>query len=290
MPNQTSETITYVPLEAGAVPAIYVETFADWTAAAPHESEPAHRHNFHLLMWFQAGRGRHRIDQGTVEIAPQTLCLIPRGWIHRFESTDNLAGFVVAWSADVFQSDHDYPQALLQTAHEALALPASEQAEWAVLAQLIGAEYSRVHAVGQSALLRHLVCALLIRVERLRYASALPQPATSANALRLYQNFIRLLDQHYFQQHAVGFYADRLGISASRLSRVLQQIAGKATKDLIQERLVLEAKRYLHFSDLSIKQISAILGYADPLHFSRIFKRATLLSPQQYREQRHKMP
>ncbi len=289
MPAQPTEPIAYVPLES-AVPAIYVENFIDWTEAAPPDSEAAHRHNFHLLMWFLAGHGRQRIDHRSIVIAPQQLCVIPQGCVHQFEEARGLAGFVVAWTDDLLQSDHDYPRELLQAAHETLSVPAAEQAEFTAISQLISAEYARAPLLGQAALLRHWVCALLIRVERLRSAEALAQPPASASDPSVYQAFARLLHAHYRTHHDVGFYADQLGLSANRLSRVLQQIVGKTAKYLIQERLILEAKRYLQFTDLSIKQIGLALGYADPLHFSKIFKQATQLSPQQYREQQHKMP
>jgi len=291
MSTTTVEPIAYVQLAADAVPSLYIEDFDDWTDADLRESEPPHRHNYHLVMWFRAGSGRHRIDARSIDIRPNTLCVIPKGCIHMFEQVVDLAGFVVAWTDDVFQTDRDYPQDLLQCAHESLAIPIAERDELAALTQLIRAEYGRTHVYGQSASLRHLLGALLVRIERLRHLAAdSANHPTRSHDLAVYQAFDRLLETHYPTHHDVKFYAEQLGFSTSRLSRVIGEVTGKTTKHLIGERIMLEAKRYLHFTDFSIKQISLMLGYDDPFHFSKLFKQATTVSPQQYREWLHKNP
>ena len=74
-----------------------------------------------------------------------------------------------------------------------------------------------------------------------------------------------------------------LQVSPDRLAEALQQQVGKPTKRVILERILLEARRYLQFTDLSAKEIAARLGYRDPFHFSRVFKQSVGLSPSDYR-------
>lgn len=70
MPSKIPEPIAYVQLAVETIPSIYVE---DWTDIDLRESEPAHRHNYHLVMWFCEGTGRQGIYSRWVNITPHTL-------------------------------------------------------------------------------------------------------------------------------------------------------------------------------------------------------------------------
>ncbi len=87
------------------------------------------------------------------------------------------------------------------------------------------------------------------------------------------------------KHHDVLYYANALNLTPLQLSRLLQQMIGKPTKRIILERILLEARRYLQFSELSVKEISVLLGYRDPFHFSKVFKQEIGVSPYTYRAQ-----
>lgn len=126
--------------------------------------------------------------------------------------------------------------------------------------------------------------ALLVKVERFNRLLAQSAQIGGIN-YQVYQTFNALLEEHYRSQHDVNFYAKLLNLSAPQLSKLLQQVIGKSAKRLILERNLLEAKRYLQFTDFSIKEIAIMLGYADPYHFSKLFKQTEKVAPQSYREQ-----
>ena len=66
--------------------------------------------------------------------------------------------------------------------------------------------------------------------------------------------------------------------------KALSQATGKTTKELILDRVMVEAARLLRFTDLTVGQIAAQVGFTDPLYFSRAFKRQRGESPQAFRE------
>ena len=92
------------------------------------------------------------------------------------------------------------------------------------------------------------------------------------------------LDEDYNKAHLVTHYARKLGVSSRSLSEINKNILGKTAKEVILERLMLEAKRYLNYSALSVKEIAYTLGYEDPSYFSKLFKQNTSQSPQDYRK------
>ncbi|MCB1329814.1 MAG: AraC family transcriptional regulator, partial [Maritimibacter sp.] len=74
-----------------------------------------------------------------------------------------------------------------------------------------------------------------------------------------------------------------LGVTPTHLSRVMRGATGQPATAAIQDRIIREARRNLAYSNLSVSQIAYGLGYDDPAHFSRVFRRATGLSPSEFR-------
>lgn len=97
--------------------------------------------------------------------------------------------------------------------------------------------------------------------------------------------FEQLLEKHHLSERRVGFYADQIGVSVEVLSRKSRQAFGKTPTQLIQDRVIIAAKRLLHLSDKSIKEIAVLLNFQDEFYFSRYFKKATGLSPKHFRDE-----
>ena len=100
---------------------------------------------------------------------------------------------------------------------------------------------------------------------------------------QLFHEFTLLLEAQYSQTHAVADYAQMLNITPRQLSDITRQFVGRTAKHLIEDRLILEARRLLTFTNLSVKEIAHRLGYKDPSHFSKIFKKKTQTTPQDYK-------
>ena len=88
---------------------------------------------------------------------------------------------------------------------------------------------------------------------------------------------------HFSTWHQVSQYADRLGYSARTLNRLARQHTGLSAKQLIDERIILEAKRQLSHTDISVAEIAAQLGFDDASNFSSYFRRHTATTPATFR-------
>lgn len=71
------------------------------------------------------------------------------------------------------------------------------------------------------------------------------------------------------------FYADALNKAPKTLSDVFAKLNQPTPSSAIRDRILLEAKRYLHYTPKSAKEIAYALGFEDPAHFSRFFKANT---------------
>nr|WP_286174599.1 helix-turn-helix domain-containing protein [Cytophaga sp. FL35] len=72
--------------------------------------------------------------------------------------------------------------------------------------------------------------------------------------------------------------------SPKTLSNLFSIYGQKSPQQIILSRLALEAKRLIHFTDKQNQEIAYELGFNDPAHFSKFFKKLTQLTPSQYRE------
>ena len=99
----------------------------------------------------------------------------------------------------------------------------------------------------------------------------------------LVRQFNLLVDKHYKQQHQIQFYAGLLKKSPKTISNFFKQYNYKTPSLIIHDRIIAEAKRLFYYTDKSGKEISYELGFSDPAHFSRFFKKATKQSPSDFR-------
>lgn len=86
-----------------------------------------------------------------------------------------------------------------------------------------------------------------------------------------FRDFSRLVEIHFRTKHTVADYADILGVAPKTLSNKFNRLELTQPNDIIKERIILEAKRLLGHSSLSVKEIAYQLGYEDPAYFNRLF-------------------
>ncbi|AYL93895.1 helix-turn-helix domain-containing protein [Mucilaginibacter celer] len=100
----------------------------------------------------------------------------------------------------------------------------------------------------------------------------------------LMERFRQLLNVHFLDLHKPSDYASLLAVSPDTLTRRCSKYFRKSPSQLIQERLILEAKKQLHLTRQSIKEIAYNLKFQDEFYFSRVFKKFTKVSPQTFRD------
>ncbi|KGO87600.1 AraC family transcriptional regulator [Flavobacterium rivuli WB 3.3-2 = DSM 21788] len=100
---------------------------------------------------------------------------------------------------------------------------------------------------------------------------------------RVYE-FLMLLEGNFLTVTNIDFYAGKLGISSKRLNQILREKLDKTGTQIIHDRLILEAKRKIIHSDVTIKEIAYDLGFTDRPYFSRFFKKQTGETPEEFQK------
>ena len=96
--------------------------------------------------------------------------------------------------------------------------------------------------------------------------------------------FQDLLEKHYKTERSIAFYAAEFSLSTDAFSKKVKKQFSKSPSQLINERVILEAKKLLHLTYKSIKEIAQELNFEDEFYFSRYFKKNVGVSPSSYRK------
>lgn len=132
-------------------------------------------------------------------------------------------------------------------------------------------------------MLRMLLVRLIINITRLAKKQYLgsEDPPEKFNLVRQYHLLVEI---HYQREHQVQYYAGLLNRSPKTLSNIFSVHSKKTPLQVIQERIILEARRLFLYTDLSVKEIATRLGFEDVSHFSRFFKNQTAINPSDLRK------
>jgi AraC family transcriptional regulator, transcriptional activator of pobA len=269
-------TVDDLPAEADALAVVELELAS---IDAGEVREP-HRHAYHELIWVREGSGRHLIDGEPLEFGPRTLTLIAKGQVHQFQRADGVSGVVVRFGDEWLAGSRRWLFAG-QTCTP-LSVPEEDASRFNALLDLLRAELERPAGPESAELRSHLLSAAILWAQRWREVQ-LEEGGASRSELQLDQQFLELLERDFRVSHEAGHYAAELGVTTGTLSRLLTKLTGRTTKQLILDRVILEAVRLLRFSDLSIKEIAARLGFSDQFAFSKAFKRQRGEAPLEFR-------
>jgi len=135
----------------------------------------------------------------------------------------------------------------------------------------------------QRDMLQMLLKRLIIIITRLAKKQYLKEHALTKDKLDVLRKYNLMVENNYRKQHTVQFYADQLNKSPKTLANYFALYNHKSPLAVIQERIILEAKRLLMYTDKSAKEIGYELGYDDAAYFSNLFKKHTGYAPSDFR-------
>lgn len=246
------------------------------------EVREPHRHDYHELIFVSRGAGHHLLDGETIPVRPGTAMLIGRGQVHVFAQARGLDAIAVRFREEVLGGDS--PAWLLAgRGGRTVAVPAAEGERVQQLAAMLAAEAGRPPDARAAELERHLVSVLLLWFERWYDAMRTERRDADDADVQLQRRFATLLEGAFAAHHDAAHYAKALAVPAAALSRGLTKVTGRGTKELILDRVMLEAARLLRYTGLTVGEIAHRVGFGDQLYFSRAFKRRYGLAPQAYR-------
>ncbi len=245
-----------------------------------------HRHAaFFQILYISHGHGEALMNRAYRPFEAPAAIFVPPGAVHGFRFSPDICGLVVTVLRDRLDRLTAGDRHLAAFARDPrLLLDADTGAPRAVDAlSRIAAELAG-HALGRWTMLDALVTAALIEFARAGATHAGQAPPAGGLDRERVEALGALIGAHFREHRPVGFYADRLGVSAAHLNRIARRATGRSVSQLLTLRLVEEARRDLVFTFLPAQSIALSLGFSDPAYFSRFFRKQTGMTPGAFRE------
>jgi AraC family transcriptional activator of pobA len=246
-----------------------------------------HRHDYHELVWVRSGTGQHLLDGRPLRVCPGSITIIGRGQVHVFARAEALHGAVVRFGDELLYGGGAHratPGWLLAgRGGRTVSVPPEDAVRLEAIVAALEAEAQRPPDPRSAELERHLLSVLLLWIERWYDAGRREHREVDDAEVQLHRRFAHRLESDFARHHDAAHYADALAVPPAALSRALTQVTGRSTKELITDRVMLEAARLLRFTDLAVGEVAFHASFADQLYFSRAFKRRFGEAPMGYR-------
>lgn len=236
--------------------------------------EPHYHDGLAQLFLFAGGRVTGRIDGERRTIEAPALLWMPALCRHGFDYEPGMLGWVITIpSADVTRLAGGQarlldrvrqPQVISGPAHSE-RLTEAEQ-----LVRRIELEHGR-NGEERNMVLEALFSLLLVCLCRTDPAHTAPAPGPRDRQHDLVRRFRELVEGNFRTVRSVAGFAAMLAITPTHLTRTVKAVTGQTAGAIIQDRILLEAKRRLVFSDQPVAEIAYDLDFSSPSYFSRFF-------------------
>lgn len=248
-----------------------------------------HRTDFYHIIWFQNGNPTHLVDFNPIQINPNSLLFLNKDIVHRFDDQTDVAGKAILFTERFFcstESDTTFLQNSILFNDLFSNSPISLQNKATLFAELLDQmqkelDHSKDHF--QADILQNLLHNFLLHSERERRTQNLSEIKKDAD-FDYVMLFKKFLEETYKNKKQVNYYAKQINITEKRLNQATTKVLGKTPKEMIDDRIMLEAKRILAHTRQNVKEIGYNLGFEEPTYFIKYFKKHAKLTPIEFRE------
>lgn len=253
------------------------------------EVQYPHRHDFFEVLFLTHGSGIHVIDSNEYEIKPPCVFFLSPGQTHKLELSKDIAGYIFLFTAEFYLIDRSNKNRLLEfpfffnlkQENPPLSLNAISDIEFLIRLFEKGAALNQ--SLENQELANSLLDLILNTCERLYPYDQLAIEKGKGHLM--VKRFRELIEEKYQYNLNIREYAEMLNITENHLTHRVKELTGKTSKELIIDKQILEIKRLLKHSDLSITEVSNQLNFNDQSYFSKFFKKHTGLTPNNFREE-----
>lgn len=263
---------------------MHLESIQERSRLHDWEIQP-HRHaNLMQLLYVKAGSAVLKVEEKVVQVCEPTLQLVPPLSVHTFRFSQDIEGYILTFAQPLL---HDLCNALegAELSHPVCHGVGADAPYLDMLFGSIAVEY-RHQGQGRELALHSLISLLLVWALRKNSEATGHDSPVNARGVEHLQGFASLLELHYKEHWPISHYALNLGLSPNHLNSLCRRVGGQSALEMVNDRLLLEAKRCLVYTEMTVNQISDSLGFSEPAYFSRFFKRTCGTSPKAFRSPR----
>ncbi len=255
-------------------------------------TSPVFRANYYSFVMVKSGKSFYTIDDKTFFTQPNTLYFTNPGHLKSFGIEEVVHGFLIT-TREEYLKKHIHQEVfkefsfLLTEIVPPCFLPEAKFEELASLAEQILLEAQKESSL-KDKIMSSLFMVFLLKVKEYLLADTTFKMAHDRDS-QIVQQFKKDLEKTFRQETVqsgelqVGVFAEAQQLNPSYFSTVIKVKTGKSANKWVQDKLIIEAKALLSGSQSSVKEIAYKLGFTEPTHFTKFFKRNVGTTPNQYR-------
>ena len=255
----------------------------DWNIRAHAHADL--NHIFHIT----AGAGMMHVEAQTIPFVAPCLLLIPAGAVHGFVYEADSSGAVLTIADSYLRDLTGREPAFSGLFRGPCQLPLGADSRIAASLASLSRELVWT-APGHAAAVEAHLLSVLVETLRLLVQAHTASPAVQGVQATLVARFRELVEAYYRAGLSLEDYAARLGVTVARLRGACLKVAATPPLRLVHERMLLEAKRALIYSNMTIAEVAYHLGFEDPAYFSRFFSKVERCSPRAFRAKSGRTP
>jgi AraC-like DNA-binding protein len=241
-----------------------------------------HRHSFYNILALEKGKGNHDIDFTSYPVSDHTIYFMRPGQVHELLLKKGCTGFLVQFTTEYYYPNDNTSSRLLRKAGK-INYYHPEPGAFQKLAGILN-NISEEYSAKQEGYLDVIKASMgIFFIELVRQ-----QTGTAGSAPNIYlqdrlEELLGLLESNILKEKHVTGYANMMNLSGYQLNAITKETLGKTCSQLINEHIILEAKRNLLATSNQVNQVADHLGYEDVSYFIRYFKKHTGFSPEAFR-------
>lgn len=246
-----------------------------------------HVHPDHVqVLWINHGGATFVIEGETFEVPAASLVVQPAGALHEIRFQPGTEGRVITAAASYVEAVARDDPRLVEATRTPGAYPILPDGPCAHTVPMAFEQIlTEAHweAPGRRMAIRGLFLNVLVSLLRLSEGRVDGSPAHRDRDFELLTRYRALLEEHFTDQKTLAFYARELGASTQRLNAACKARAGRTASEVLYDRILVEAKRCLLYTEMTVAEIGHAIGYDDPAYFNRFFSQRVGRPPGTYR-------
>lgn len=239
------------------------------------------------LLYLHKGQAEIAVEGERRLVKEASLQIVPALCVHGFRFSPGTQGYVLSLALPLLSRFESQFGRQLAVLNEPRCISAKRsRSHIRTLFSTLLEEYQRDNDA-RELMLHAMLSALLVWLNR--QCQGVPAAQGRAERRRkVMQRFARHIEGHYRQHLPISEYAQSVGVSVTHLNYLCHEFHNCSALSVLHHRLMLEARRSLQYTSLSVTQLSDYLGFTDPTYFSRFFRRYAGVSPKIFKENMNK--
>ena len=245
--------------------------------------QPLHRHDFFYVLVLEKGAGEHSIDFIPYVVSDLSVFFMRPSQVHMLTLKKGSTGYLMEFNIHFYSPlDKTANQVLRKVSNKNFCL--IDKQRFKKITSILSGIFHE-YTLQEAGYLEVILASLeIFFIELLRQS---PEPSNlliQGNGTERLEELLSLIEQHISSHKEVGFYAGKLHLTPNQLNTVTKSGLGKTCSEVINDQVMLEAKRYLLATTNQINEIAWQLGYEDVSYFVRWFKKRTGQTPEAFRQ------